>query len=239
MSEAFFFAKERGSFHFRLRNNGESLTQKRILILYYSHTQQTRLLMKSFTQGLARPGVDVLVQQLEPVQAYDMPFRSNWKLIAAMVETFFCRQMAIKPLPAQCFEPYDLIILAGPTWSYQPSGPMLSLLTTYGDRLCSEKPILPVISCRSYWRIHFWQVKKRLNQAGMQVAEPIVFCHPIREPYRIIGLLLQLRGKMVMRKDSWFRKHYPGYGHSREQLTDAVARGREIGDRLLRADDQP
>jgi len=209
------------------------LTDKRILILYYSHTQQTRLLVKSFSQGLARPGIEVVVQPLEAETPYDMPIRNNWQLFTAMVETFFCRRMPIRTLPPHCFAPFQAIILAGPTWSYQPCGPILSLIDRYGARFCAQKPIIPLISCRSYWRIHFWQIKRRLRRIGVQVAKPIVFCHPIREPYRIIGLLLQLRGKMVMRKDSWFRKRYPGYGHSREQLAEATARGRELGDSLV------
>jgi hypothetical protein len=212
--------------------DGAFLTHKRALILYYSHTHQTRLLVKSFSQGLSRKGVEPTIQPLEPVKPYEMPFRNNWHLLHAMVETFFCRRMKIQPLPPHCFQGYDAIILAGPTWSYQPSGPMLSFLDLYGAELCAEKEITLIISCRSYWRIHWWQMKRKLAKIGATVSEPLVFVHPVKEPYRFIGLLLQLRGKMVMRKDTWFRRHYPGYGHSKAQLAVALSRGEELGRRL-------
>ncbi|MCP4343229.1 MAG: hypothetical protein GY799_31235 [Desulfobulbaceae bacterium] len=71
---------------------------------------------------------------------------------------------------------------------------------------------------------------KRINA---RPAAPIVFPHPIKEPWRFIGLVLQLRGKMVRKENSWFRKHYPGYGHSKEQGEMAKLEGQRIAERLL------
>lgn len=149
-----------------------------------------------------------------------------------MVETFFRKRMRILPISAQCTGPWDRIVLAGPTWSYHPSGPVLDFIDRFGRQVCGGKTIIPLISCRSYWRWHNRFLRERLQSIGAVVEEPIVFTHPIREPWRIIGLVLQLRGKMVRRENSWFRKHYPGYGHSKEQGIEAMQKGRETGEKL-------
>ncbi|MEE4134887.1 MAG: hypothetical protein V2I32_02325 [Desulforhopalus sp.] len=209
------------------------MASKRVLIVYYSYTQQTRLLLKKFSEGLATADISVTLQRLEPVSPYEFPFRSNLRLLWAMTVTFFRRRMAVKPPAEACFTDWDRIIVAGPTWSFQPSGPVLAFFDLYGSRLFAGRRVLPVISCRSYWRWHLFSLRRALQRCGAQVDPPLVFCHPIREPWRVIGLVLQLRGKMVRRENSWFRRHYPGYGHSREQLDEAFARGQQLADELL------
>lgn len=209
------------------------MNRKRVLIIFYSFTQQTRLLLKKFIEGLESDGIAVTLERLEPVAPYSFPFKTNFSLALAMVMTFFRRRMEIRPVSESCFEEWDCIVLAGPTWSYHPSGPMLDFLDRYGRRVCAGKEVIPFISCRSYWRLHYWTVMRRLQRYGAKPAEPLVFVHPIREPWRIIGLILQLRGKMVRKEKSWFRKHYPGYGHSKEQGEAALQAGRKLARQLL------
>ncbi len=209
------------------------MKRKRVLIVFYSFTQQTRILIKKFIEGLESEGVEVGLERLEPVYPYAFPFKTNLKLAVAMVKTFFRKRMKIHPVSATCFEDWDCIVLAGPTWSYQPSGPMLEFLDRFGQKVCAGKKVLLIISCRSYWRLHCWTVNQCLKRYGASPTEPLVFVHPIREPWRFIGLVLQLRGKMVRKEKSWFRKHYPGYGHSKEQCELAVEEGRRFGQKLI------
>ncbi|MDK9706709.1 MAG: hypothetical protein OEL83_06620 [Desulforhopalus sp.] len=209
------------------------MAEKRILIIYYSYTQQTKILLKKFIAGLESTGVTVSQERLEPVNPYEFPFRSNIRLAIAMVTTFFLKRMPIRPVTKECFGNWDCIILAGPTWSYHPCGPMLDFLDRYGQEVCQGKRVVPFISCRSYWQLHFWNVQRRLKACGAKVAEPIVFMHPGKEPWRFIGLLLQLRGKVVGRENSWFRRHYSGYGHSKQQGLEAMAKGKDLGEKLI------
>lgn len=211
------------------------LSKKRVLIIYYSFTQQTKLQLKQFIAGLESCDIETSLVRLEPVHPYEFPFRTNYRLAAAMVETFFRRRMEIKPVSAQCVGDWDRIVLAGPTWSYQPCGPVLDFLDRFAGEVCAGRTIIPFISCRSYWRWHYRILKARLRRVGAVVEEPIVFTHPVREPWRFIGLVLQLRGKMIRREKSWFRKHYPGYGHNKEQGLAALRKGQAIAERLLRS----
>ena len=208
------------------------MKKKRVLIVFYSFTQQTRLLVKQFMAGLEDEGVTVALQRLEPVKPYDFPFTSNMNLAWAMFQTFIRKRMAIHPLNPDNMSQWDCIVIAGPTWSYNPSGPVLTFLDTHGSTLCKGQRILPFISCRSYWRIHYWTIKYELRKTGADVHTPVVFQHPIKEPWRIIGLILQLRGKMMRKENSWFRKQYPRYGHSKEQVKEAFERGRLFAEKL-------
>jgi hypothetical protein len=119
--------------------------------------------------------------------------------------------------------------VAGPTWSYNPSGPVLDFLRRYGQTLCAGKTVVPFISCRSYWRWHYFLLRQKLLRYGCTMGKPIVYMHPHREPWRFLGLLLQLRGKVVPREYSWWKKRYPAYGHSREQGEEALRTGKDLG----------
>lgn len=201
--------------------------------MFYSFTQQTRVLLRKFVSGLEAEGVEVGLERLEPRQPFQFPFRTNRRLASAMIATFFRYRMEVEPVSNRCFEEWDCVVLAGPTWSYHPSGPVLDFLDRYGKKVCNGKLVIPFISCRSYWRIHNWELKRQLLKYGAEIAKPIVFVHPMKEPWRFIGLVLQLRGKMVRKSDSsWFRKHYPGYGHSKTQGEEAFEKGIEVARRV-------
>lgn len=207
---------------------------KRILIVYYSYTQQTLILLRKFAAGLTSEGVSVTWELLQPVAPYEFPFSSTVRLVGAMVATFFQRRMRIAPVAADCFGPWDAVVLAGPTWSYNPSGPMLDFLDRYGQAVCGGKRVVPFISCRAYWQVHFRIIKKRLQGFGASVSPPIVFNHPVREPWRSIGLLLKLRGLMARKRYLWIRRFYPQYGHDDAQLEEAFRQGQLLGQTLSR-----
>lgn len=209
------------------------MAKKRVLVIYYSYTQQTKLQLKKFISGLEDAGIEVSRERLEAITPYEFPFRTNMRLAMALLMTFFKKRMAIKPVSEDCFGAWDCIVLAGPTWSYHPSGPMLDFLDRYGRDVCGGKLVVPFISCRAYWRLHFWTLKRHLGACGSNVQNPIVFTHPQDEPWRVIGLILQLRGKMMRRENSWFRRHYPSYGHSIEQGGQATEAGKILAKKLL------
>lgn len=206
--------------------------KKKVLIVFYSFSQQTKLMLNKLIEGLQAEGVGVTVQRLTPLSPYEFPFRSYSRLFRATVETFFQKRFEIKPIDDRCYGDWDRVIIAGPTWSYHPSGPVIDFLNRFGKDVCGGQKVTPFISCRAYWRLHSWELGRRLKKTGASVSAPIVFIHQISEPWRTVGLIMQLRGKMVRRENSWFRKKYPGYGHTREQGNIALEEGHKLGKKL-------
>ena len=204
------------------------IPSKRILILQYSFSAQTRNLVRSMVEGLEEYPVSVSRERLIPLEEQHFPIGTIPKTVHKMIVTLFRQRVPIEPLSPKCFEQYDLILLAGPTWSYNPSGPVLSLLDRDGERLFRDQAVLPVISCRGFWRAHWWGIRSLLRGLGAAVPNGIIFSHPSKEPWCTIGVFLKLAGKLPERM-SWMRPHYTKYGHSRQQLTEARRFGELIG----------
>ncbi len=205
------------------------MKRQRVLIVFFSLSSQTRNLLQGLSKGLGEYDIDVEWQQLKPVEEVPFPLGSYFATIKMMVVTLFRKRMPIEQLPPECFSPWDLIVLAGPTWSYHPSGPVLSLLDRDGEKLFKERTVLPFISCRGYWRMHNLGLKLLLYKKGARVLKPVVFTHPVVEPWRTIGVFLKLAGKMPESGKSWFHHFYPKYGHNRRQVNDAKAIGLILG----------
>jgi len=208
-----------------------SNSQKNILILYYSYSSQTKNLLHAMINGMDPYPVSVLLQRVEPIAPQHFPFGSIPKTFWKMLVTFFRQRVPIKSLPEQCFQHYDLVILAGPTWSYNPSGPILALFDRDGKKLFKEQLVIPLISCRGYWRMHWWGLKDLLKKCGATVPNLIVFSHPSKEPWRTVGVFLKLAGKVPERM-SWMKKHYRKYGHTPAQLDEARNFGEQIAEVL-------
>ncbi len=208
-----------------------TVTSKRILILYYSHSSQTRNLLQALAAGLESGRVEVCCQQIKPVEKLQFPLGSIWLTLVTMITSFFRRRIEIRPIDKSCYSDWDLIILAGPTWSYSPSGPVLSLFDSYGA-IFKERKVLPFISCRGYWRLHALGLKSLLLKKRGQPLKPIVFLHAGIEPWRTIGVFLKLAGKVPESRKSWISKYYTKYGHTREQIEYARTLGRLLAEKL-------
>jgi hypothetical protein len=213
------------------------VNKQRVLIVFFSFSSQTRNLLQGLGKGLQEYDIDIEWQQLKTLKTLQFPLGSYIATLTMMLTTFFRKRMAIEELRPDCFSPWDLIILAGPTWSYHPSGPVLSLLDRDGERLFKNQKVLPFISCRGYWRMHHWGLRYFLQRKGAEILGPVVFTHPVAEPWRTIGVFLKLAGKMPESGKSWFRRFYPKYGHSKRQVNDAKAIGLIIGKYLQERND--
>ncbi|MEN8189761.1 MAG: hypothetical protein ABFS19_07930 [Thermodesulfobacteriota bacterium] len=209
---------------------------RRVLVVYYSFSHQTLNLLKGLTQGLEENGVEVTWESLRTVEPLRFPIGTVLSTVWMMLLTFFRKRYAIKEISPDCFSSWDLIILAGPTWSYNPSGPVLSLFDRDGERLFKGQLVMPFISCRGYWRMHLFGLRRLLKKCGAETTDPIVFSHPTMEPWRTIGVFLKLAGKVPEAGTSWFRRFYPKYGHSRKQVAEALEIGRVLGPQIVKGE---
>ena len=103
-----------------------------VLLIYYSFSGQTGVLINRLAAGLKEQGLEVFFEKLKPVRHLRFPVGSILRTYLMMFSTFFRKRVKIQELSAKCRQDYDLIILAGPTWSYNPSGPILFFLDRDG-----------------------------------------------------------------------------------------------------------
>ncbi len=204
----------------------------KIAIIYYSYSCQTAQLIKSIEKGLSRKGIDLFIQRIRPVKKIFFPFSGVLETLSMMLKTFLRKRMPIEQIDTWGISSADFIILGGPTWSYNPSGPILYFLDKYGELLKGKK-VLPVISCRRYWRHHYYYLKKRLRAIGATCEPAWVFNHKVDEPWSTIGTFMTLAG-MNPRHHPLIRKHYSKYGHSKRQLEEARAMAEDLAKALLK-----
>lgn len=208
-----------------------SQSNPRVLLVYYSLSGQTNGLLQRLAVGLRKKGVDVVVERLAPVTPLRFPLGSILATLRMMILTFGRMRVPIKEPSPACFAGYDLIILGGPTWSYHPSGPVLALLDQYGHRLFKDQKVVPLISCRGYWRMHWYGLRRKLRACGAQISNFMVFTHPAQEPWRTVGVFLKIAGRMP-EKGRIMGRFYPRYGHSQAQLMEAEQLGEQLGKAL-------
>lgn len=207
-------------------------TNKKILFICYSLSGQTSSLLARLAKGIESTGVSVTTERLRPAKQIQFPFGSISATIIMMLATFFRRRVPIEPLSEKCSHSYDLIILAGPTWSYNPSGPILSLFDRDGKKIFSRQTVIPFISCRGYWRMHWFGLKLLLKKHKATAPNSIIFTHTSKEPWRTLGVFLKLAGKTPERSP-FFAKRYPRYGHDRKQQEEAFRFGTLLGKAVI------
>lgn len=213
--------------------NPEQTRPARVLILFYTLSSQTKKLVIAIQEGLEENGVTVNRQRLKPLKPPRFPFNGFLATFYMMFATFLRKRFSIQPVDSSCFEEYDLIFLAGPTWSYNPSGLVLSLLDTYGKGLFKEKKVITVISCRGYYRWHRFVLSFQLKKCGAHIIDNLIVGHPNSEPWKTIGVFLKLAGKKPERSP-FIGKYYRRYGHSHEQIEKARSYGVTIGKALVK-----
>lgn len=206
-------------------------SKKQVLLIYFSFSGQTGVLINRFATGLKEQGVEVFFEKLKPVKHLRFPVGGIFRTFAMMLTTFFRIRVPIQELSSKCDQEYDLIILAGPTWSYNPSGPVLSFLDKSGSEVLGGREVLPLISCRGYWKMHWRGLRKRLQKCEAHFSNVIAFSHPNPEPWCTIGVFLKIAGKKPERS-GFIGKYYNRFGHSNDQMEEARRFGAQIGESL-------
>lgn len=208
-------------------------TSPKVLFLYYSYSGQTGVLVNRMAAGLKEQGIEVFFEKLKPIKHLRFPTSGFINTCVMMLATFFRRRVPIQELSSKCQQEFDLVILSGPTWSYNPSGPILSFLDRDGREILEGRDVVAMISCRGYWRTHWKMLRKMLNKCGANIVNLIAFSHPNLEPWRTIGVFLTIAGKHPERS-SFFGKHYTRFGHAADQIEEAHRFGSLLGEAIRR-----
>jgi len=207
----------------------------KMLFVYYSYSGQTRKLVHAFADGFSQEGGEVVFVRLHPLKKITFPFPSLLSALWMMLRTCFRVRDKVSEHAGPAGR-FDAVMIGGPTWSYSPSGPVLAWLDEEGRKVLSGKKTLPIISCRGYWRLHHRALKRAIVSMGGKPLNPMIFTHPVAEPWRSIGVFLTLIGKHP-EKMPVIGRHYKRYGHSPEQIEEARKLGSAFAGKLMESYD--
>lgn len=145
---------------------------QRVLIAYYSYTDQTRLAAEAMGEALEKHGWEVDIRDIELIDqryAPGFPMKPFWrKLLGLLLPSLLGRVVEVRfSLDGLTDKHFDLICIGSPTWWLSPAIPVRSFLkTTEAHELISGKPFAVFVVCRAFWKRNARIVRKLGRRIG-------------------------------------------------------------------------
>src|SRR3954470_5586564 len=142
-------------------------TAPRVLLVYYTYTQQSLKVAELIAEVLRQRGCDVRVAGIEFTDSRyterfsRFPLRHPYLDIFGMLPAQLRGATAEIRIPEEAREgEYDLICIGSPTWGLKTSGPVRSFLKSdAAGRLLDGKRFAAFVVCRRYWGINLRAVR--------------------------------------------------------------------------------
>lgn len=200
----------------------------RILVLHYSQTGQLTSALESMLKPLAaRADVEIVRQNLEPVEPFPFP----WPFFR-FLDTFpECVYMDAPPLKPLAFGPearFDLVILAYQVWFLSPSLPVTAFLKSPAARVLKDTPVITFIACRNMWISAQEKVKELLAAHGARHIDNVVLVDQ-GPPW---ATFVTTPRWLLTGKKAGFWKIFPPAGVSAAEIAAAARFGRALADAL-------
>lgn len=134
------------------------------LIVFYSHSGQTRSAVEYLAQGLSEKGFTVCLSEIRPQEEIPFPWNKE-RFFGCFPETVFQKPLEIRLNPET--DPafgWSLVILAFPPWFLAPARPFVSFLKSgWLKALPKETPVVALITCRNMWVAAMNDLKRALG----------------------------------------------------------------------------
>ena len=153
----------------------------RVLILYYSFTNQTRYVAEAMGEVFRELNCDVELCNIEFVDEHyqiQRPFKPVLrKLLAWCIPQLLGKTGAVRVPEEILAKDYDLICLGSPTWWLNPAMPVVSFLESpSAKQLLAGKQVAAFAVCRKLWRNNLRRVKKLATRQGATFVDGAAFC---------------------------------------------------------------
>jgi hypothetical protein len=138
---------------------------KKILVVYYSQTNQLQDIVEHFTAPFLEVGHDLEIKRIEIKEHFSFPWTGK-RFFDAMPESVLEAPLSLQRI--EFLQPaYDLIIFAYQPWFLSPSIPANSILK-HPDflRVIKGANVITLIGSRNMWISAQEKVKNSLKQAG-------------------------------------------------------------------------
>src|SRR3954451_4086386 len=142
-------------------------TAPRVLLVYYTHTEQSMKVAELIAEVLRQRGCDVRVAAIEFIDSRYTERFSRFPLRHPYVDIFGMLPAQLRGaigeirIPEEAREgEYDLICIGSPTWWLKTSVPVRSFLKSdTAGRLFDGKRFAAFVVCRRYWGINLRAVR--------------------------------------------------------------------------------
>jgi flavodoxin len=133
--------------------NAQSMSPKKILILYLSRTNNTKVIAE-----IIRKNVGGTIVALESEQPYPENYQAMVQQVVNENETGYLPPLKTK---IDSIEKYDVVFLGFPTWDMKMPPPMKSFLNQYS---LNGKTVIPQYKCRIWCGKWFPDCKRTMSR---------------------------------------------------------------------------
>jgi menaquinone-dependent protoporphyrinogen IX oxidase len=170
----------------------------RVLIVYFTYTQQSRMVAETMAQGFRAKGCSVDLAALEftderwAERFTRFPLKHAYLDVVGMLPAQMRNATGAIDVPVEAREgEYDLVCIGSPTWFFRPSVPIRSFLESdAAARLFKGgTPFAVYVCARRYWSINFKAVKKLASKQGGEYVDNIHFVYKGGQVRSLLALL--------------------------------------------------
>lgn len=145
--------------------------RRRVLLLYYSYTHQTRRVADAMAEVFQAADCEVDQLAIEFVDArYQLgfPLRPFWRRLLKFVLPQLCGGTgSIQYDEALLEKEYDLVCIGSPTWWFYPAMPITTFLKSdAAAQVLDGRPFAVFSVCRAFWGANYRTVKRLAKRAG-------------------------------------------------------------------------
>lgn len=187
----------------------DTATVPRVLLVYYSHTQQSQRVAEVIADALRERGCDVSAAGIEFTDARyrekfsRFPFKhAVFDLLAVLPAQALRKTGEISIPEAARAGDYDLVCFGSPTWFFTTNMPLRSYLKSdEAKKVLAGKAFAAYVVCRRYWSINMKEVKKLATAQGGTFVDGIRFTFEGGQIRSLLSLISYF-GKGEMRERS-------------------------------------
>jgi menaquinone-dependent protoporphyrinogen IX oxidase len=170
----------------------------RVLIVYFTYTQQSRKVAETLAEGFRAKGCAVDLAAIEftdkrwAERFTRFPFKHAYLDVVGMLPAQMRNATGEIDVPVEVREgEYDLVVIGSPTWFFRPSVPIRSFLESdAAARLFKGgTPFAVYVCARRYWSINFKQVRKLASKQGGEYVDNIHFVYEGGQVRSLLSLL--------------------------------------------------
>jgi hypothetical protein len=210
-------------------------TKPRVLLVYYSHTQQAERVCDAMADVFRARGCDVAKAGIEFTDPHyaknfkEFPFRHAVFSILPLLWPQLRRKTGEIRIPDEAKAgDYDLICFGSPTWFFTTAMPLRSYLKSEeAGKVLAGKPFAAYVVCRRYWSVNLKEVRKLGTKRGGEYVDGIRFTYEGGQIRSLLSLLSYF-GKGEMRERALGIKIpptnlKPDFGDQAEEFANKLA----------------